>query len=63
MAPTNGSMAKESEKCGLAGRFNIRQSKKWADDRTPNDRLGSFFADLSGSSNGDGEKVGRAMTW
>ena len=40
-APTNGSMVKESEKCGLAGRFNIRQSEKWT-DRTPNHRLGSF---------------------
>ena len=26
-------MGKESEKCGLAGRFNIRQSEKWTSSR------------------------------
>ena len=59
-APIDGSMVKESEKCGLEGRFNIRQSEKWTEP-TDERKVGSFFAAFHPWKLGWGKSG--AVTW
>ena len=57
-APIDGSMVKESEKCGLEGRFNIRQPEKWTEPTDERARGWFFFCRLPSLEVGMGKKWG-----